>query len=405
MGRFPATPSSHEAAGHTDAIPGHCSRGVLRGQEPTINSTSVIRRCSRFIALNQLAIENAYRHQCFEGLADATKPGPGAFLCHTLSHAESDPGMFRMATVFNLEEHSSSGCSSRRFPMSRCGSGKLEIVLMVIQAPEISATRVLLSVASPRLLPAATAFIATAVGKGAEIQIVEPDALAELSIAAKHERPVMIVIAGYSSGDELPNGGIDPAWIALESPVPVMFLRGRVGDPVTCSTTKRILVPLDGSSRSAQVSPIAAGIARTTGVPVHLVMVIDPSRVLPPAYAYDPAPWDVIVGLRESAHWALRQAEEPLMREGICVESSLLYGPVNTVLQSAMAPGDMVIMRTRGIGMARRNAESVTRGVLATATGPVIIHPGSDHGDIVVDGYEACSWVEPLSRQPAMYRR
>ncbi len=197
---------------------------------------------------------------------------------------------------------------------------------MVIQAPEIPATRILLAVASPRHMPAMTAFVATAVGEGAEIQIVEPDALAELCVTARQERPDMIVIMGYSGGDELPDGRIDPAGIALESLVPVMVLRGTDGDPVTWSRTKRILVPLDGSSRSAQGLPLAAGIARTTGVPVHLVMVIDPSRVLPPAYAYDPDPWDVIAGLRESAHWALRQAEEPLMREGIPVESSLLYG-------------------------------------------------------------------------------
>jgi nucleotide-binding universal stress UspA family protein len=256
----------------------------------------------------------------------------------------------------------------------------------------------------PQILPAATAFVATTVGKGADLQVAEPDELAELSVTAQHERPAMIVIAGYSGGDELPDGRIDPAGIALESVVPVMVLQGTDGDPVTWSRTKRILVPLDGSSRSAQGLPLAAGIARTTGLPVHLVMVIDPSRVLPPAYAYDPDPWDVIAGLRESAHWALRQADEPLMREGIPVESSLLYGPVNTVLQSTLAPGDMVIMTTYGTGMAGRSANSVAKRVLAAATGPVIIHPGSDHGDIVVDGYRACSWLEPLSRQTAIYR-
>lgn len=260
---------------------------------------------------------------------------------------------------------------------------------MVIQAPEISATRILLSVASPQLLPAATAFVAITVGEGADIQIVEPDELAELSVAAQHERPAMIVIVGYPGDDAVCEAVLDTAGVALKTLVPVMFFPGVDGDPVSWSTTKRILVPLDGSSRSAQVLPIAAGIARTTGVPVHLVMVIDPSRVLPPAYAYDPDPWEVIAGLRESAHWALRQAEEPLMREGIPVESSLLYGPVSTVLQSTLTPGDMVIMKIRGTDMALRNANSVARRVLAAATGPVIIHPGSDHGDIVVDGYDA----------------
>ena len=276
---------------------------------------------------------------------------------------------------------------------------------MVIQAPEISATRILLSVASPRFLPAATAFAVTVVGEGAEIQIVEPGALAELPVTGRHQHPVMVVIVGDPNGGERPDGGVDLAVIALESPVPVMFLRGMDGDRVTHSTTKRILVPLDDSSRSLQVVPIAAGVARTTGMPVHLVTVIDPSRVLPPAYAYDPDPCEVVVRLRESARWALRQAEEPLVREGSPVESSLLYGPVNTVLQSAMAPGNTVIMTHRGAGMAPRKAGSVARGVLRAASGPVIIHPGSDQGDNVVDGYEACCWVEPLSRQPAMYPR
>lgn len=276
---------------------------------------------------------------------------------------------------------------------------------MTSQATEISTARIFVAAASSELLDATMAFVSSTAGDHADIEVVALEDLAALPSRVRFEDASMIVMAGYRHPDGSGETVNDPALIALDSPVPVMVLRAAEGELQPFPKMQRILVPLDGSSRSAQALPVATRIAHKTGLPVHLVMVIDPSRVLPPAYAYDPDAWDIITELRETAHWALRQAEEPLMREGVAVESSLLYGPVNAILQSTMEPEDIVVMTTHGTGMARRKIGSVAARVLATAPGPVVIHRGGDQGDIVVDGYEACSWVEPLSRRAGAFRR
>ena len=109
--------------------------------------------------------------------------------------------------------------------------------------------------------------------------------------------------------------------------------------------------------------------------------------------------------LRETAHWALKQAEGPLIRQGIEVQSDLMYGAINSTLESLMRPDDLVVMTTHGTGRARGKIGSVAARVLASAPCPVVIHRGSSEGDVVVDGYEACAWVEPLARQAAPAHR
>jgi nucleotide-binding universal stress UspA family protein len=162
---------------------------------------------------------------------------------------------------------------------------------------------------------------------------------------------------------------------------------------------RRLVVPLDGSARAAQALPFTLRLARRLQLPVQLVMVIDPTRILPPAYAYDPeAMDDALTDLRETAHWALKQAESLMEREGTTVESVLLYGPVMTCIQSALNDGDIVLMTTHGVGRGSAGRMgSVAERMLQTVTTPLVIMRGMAPGEVVVEGYVACPWVEPLS--------
>ena len=260
--------------------------------------------------------------------------------------------------------------------------------------------------ATPDTLLAPTLdFIRNITGVHADINVVKPKDVARIPTRAMEGQPQLIVLTQGVADDGMLLDELDSAEIAMNSPVPVMVLRASGEGGAVFPQFRRILVPLDGSARAAQALPLVTHIAKCAGLPVHLVMVIDPSRVIPPALAYDPEAWSIISELRETAHWALRQAEEPLMREGVKVESSLVYGPVNTCLQAEITPTDMVVMTTHGAGKARSKIGSVAARVLASAAGPVVIHRGSDQGDIVVDGYEACSWVEPLSLRTGVTRR
>jgi nucleotide-binding universal stress UspA family protein len=204
-----------------------------------------------------------------------------------------------------------------------------------------------------------------------------------------------------------PGGRLDPTCgaghLALNSPVPVMLLHSHERDVDTFPKVTRLLVLLDGSARAAQALPFTAKLARRLRLPVQFVMVIDPSRVLPPAYAYDPeAAGDVITDLRETAHWALKQAEQRLEREGIAVQSVLLYGPVMTCIQSTIEPGDMILMTTHGTGRAPAGKlGSIAERMVANVTTPLVIIRGKTERDVVGDAYVACPWVEPISRPAA----
>lgn len=253
---------------------------------------------------------------------------------------------------------------------------------------------VYLAVARDDQLPVMKQFVGGITGVNARFSTIHNGELDDLLAGEKREPAEMVVL---ERGDGISREDVSRA--ALESPVPVMVLPERRDDGFPEPT--RVLVPLDGSDRAAQALPLAKHIAMGAGLPVHFVMVIDPSRVIPPAFAYDPDAWTVVSELRETAHWALRQAEASLIRAGLEVESELLFGPINASIQEIMRPSDLVVMTTHGSGRKRSTLGSVAERVLASAEGPVLIIRATEPGDVVVDGYEACSWVEPLSRRTA----
>lgn len=272
-------------------------------------------------------------------------------------------------------------------------------------ATEYCPLQVTVSATSDALLEAALAFTKGLAGPDAGISIVPPDEVPKAISNAGKTPAELIVMAREYGGDGTGQGDLDAATVAMESPVPVMVLQSPAGERTAFPMVERILVPLDGSARSADALPLAAHIARGAGLPVLFVMVIDPSRVIPPAFAYDPDAWTIVTELQETAHWALKQAEAQMTREGVQVESSLVYGPVNACLQAAIQVTDLVVMTTQGSGKKTGKIGSVAARVLATAAGPVIVHRGHGQNVVVVDGYEACSWVEPLSRRSVMVRR
>jgi len=222
-------------------------------------------------------------------------------------------------------------------------------------------------------------------------------------VAARHAVDLILVVTRCHASETL-----DPACLAaqlaLDSPIPVMVVHVD-GDTMAMSRTPfaRLLVPLDSSARATQALPITSRLARRLGLPVRLVMVIDPSQILPPAYAYDPyAIVEMVAGLTQGAHWALRQAEQRLAREGIAVSSELLYGPVVSSLEAAIQPGDIMVMTTHGIDdVSRDRPASVAAQMVAGVPGPVVTMRGSPPDEVVVRGHGESVWHEPLTRPTA----
>lgn len=187
----------------------------------------------------------------------------------------------------------------------------------------------------------------------------------------------------------------------LSSHVPVLVIRQPEGNANGVAPFTRVVVPLDGSSVAGQAIPVASRIARRYNLPVKFVMVIDPARVIPPAYAYDPEAWGVIEELRLTAHWALGQAETTMKEEGIEVSSDLLLGSINASLMASIHEGDLVVMTTHGPGHDRtRYRNSVARRVLVSIPQPMLIMQADPQAEVVIDGYQACGWAEPLKAEP-----
>ncbi len=184
----------------------------------------------------------------------------------------------------------------------------------------------------------------------------------------------------------------------MTSQVPVMVLRQRTGQDQPPTSFSRIVVPLDGSSTAGQAVPIASRLAGISKLPVKFVMVIDPSRVIPPAYTYDPEAWGVIEELRLTAHWALGQAEAMMQRDGIESSSDLLLGSINASLMASIGEGDLVVMTTHGLDRHNlRYHDSVAMRVLCSIPQPILIMQAQPQQSVVVDGYQACGWAEPLA--------
>lgn len=227
-----------------------------------------------------------------------------------------------------------------------------------------------------------------------------PDSVDEIIGIAKARSVNLIVIATTCCAVGAIDHSCGAAALALDSPVPVMLLRTHGLADATPSQLTRVLVPLDGSVRAAQALPLAATLARRLDVPVQLIMVIDPARVLPPAYAYDPEAQDIVSDLRETAHWALKLAEQELEKKAVRVNSSLLYGPVATCIQSAIDPGDLLVMTTHGTGRAAvGKLGSMAAKMVALVTTPLVIIRGQPQEDVVA--VSACPWIEQVSRPGA----
>ena len=268
-----------------------------------------------------------------------------------------------------------------------------------MQQTDATTPRVFLATAAPSLAGPAEAYLRE-LAKNVNVVHVPYDRFHAIGDLAREANADLIALVMNADQDGYIDLETAFARYSLDSDIPVMVLRHRAGEEASFPSTSRIVVSLDGSTTAAQALPLATRLAYITGLPVRFVMVIDPSRVIPAAYAYDPEAWGVISDLRQTAHWALRQAEEQLRSEGIEVESDLLFGPVNACLRELLNERDMVVMTTHGSGRAtRRRVGSVARRLLASTPEPIVIMRAAVQGDVIVEGYEACSWVEPLGHR------
>jgi nucleotide-binding universal stress UspA family protein len=137
-------------------------------------------------------------------------------------------------------------------------------------------------------------------------------------------------------------------------------------------------VPLDGSPLAEQALPHAEALARLMGVPLHLVRVIDPTRLGTPAGTL--LHTDALVlelqfeDERIAAGDYLERIEQELRDRRLRVTVEYQRGPAAQKLLAVTRPGGLLVMATHGRGgMARWFLGSVAAAVVRQVSVPVLL--------------------------------
>lgn len=260
---------------------------------------------------------------------------------------------------------------------------------------ETEARRVIMCLERPELENFARRFCSETLPR-LEIKTRSIEQFIDLLNQPRDPEELLLLALGTESTGQLSTG---PTLIQrlMTSHVPVLVIREPQQPGLAPMTFNRVVVPLDGSTVAGQAVPIASRVAQMNDLPVKFVMVIDPERVIPPAYAHDPEAWGVIEELRITADWALSQAESRMKHDGVSAQSELLLGSTNASLMASIGEHDLVVMTTHGLN--RRNlryGDSVAMRVLANTHQPILIMQAEEEEPIVVECERVCSCAEPI---------
>lgn len=156
---------------------------------------------------------------------------------------------------------------------------------------------------------------------------------------------------------------------------------------------RRILVPLDGSTRAERAIPVAARLAHTSGGSVILVRVVSKSSGLWPFAAPQTIlAQQVIAADRAEAEQYLSAVSTSLELVGVPTESVVRFGPtVSTLLAVAdSSQADLIVLCSHShTGITRRIMGSVAEKLAREASVPVLVLredgpvPGETHPDVI----------------------
>jgi nucleotide-binding universal stress UspA family protein len=140
----------------------------------------------------------------------------------------------------------------------------------------------------------------------------------------------------------------------------------------------RIVVPLDGSELAEVALPHAEDLARTLQVPLHLVRVVDFTRLEqygPYGLAIEYAGMqEVLETENRTAREYLQQVEQRLSAGGLRVTSEFRQGSAARELVAVAQSDDLIVMATHGrSGVTRWFLGSVAEDVVRRAAAPVLI--------------------------------
>jgi nucleotide-binding universal stress UspA family protein len=228
---------------------------------------------------------------------------------------------------------------------------------------------------------------------GACVQVVvtDGDPAEEILRAASDLGLGLIVMAGEGRGTTGRFGlGSVADRVVRSSPIPVLVVReGEARTAAAPVPVRRIVVPLDGSDRSAQALTAAEDLAKRFGVPILLLTVVDVATSGPPALSRDVAYSqdlyrELFADLQLDAQQTLDRAGAQLARHGLRVVRQLLAGPTAATIMDATCTGDVIVITSRGRGGARRwPIGSVAEKLIHAGPVPVVLVPAGPEPEFV----------------------
>jgi nucleotide-binding universal stress UspA family protein len=167
--------------------------------------------------------------------------------------------------------------------------------------------------------------------------------------------------------------------VARTSHAPVLLVRHATEKHASnAHPIDRLVVPLDGSTRSERSLPTAIALARRLDVPILLVAVSEVERMATiygsalSAAAYAELATDAERELVDR----LNEVAERVRAQGATVSTRVLSGAVSAAIESVTVPGDLIVMTSHGRGGVRRwLLGSVSERLARTASVPVMLVP------------------------------
>lgn len=202
------------------------------------------------------------------------------------------------------------------------------------------------------------------------VQIVRGDPAREISTYARETGQDLVAMATHGrTGVQRWVRGSVAERVLRDCEVPLLLCNPTALEPDVDQPFRRILVPLDGSERSAEVVPIVERLARGHPSKVTLLRVEPLVLTEVPSPAVEGMVWDP-----RPLEASLAEHRERLVAAGATVDVRATYGVVAAEILQAAREADLLAMTTHGrTGLPRWWFGSVAEQVLRHAPCPVLV--------------------------------
>jgi nucleotide-binding universal stress UspA family protein len=237
-----------------------------------------------------------------------------------------------------------------------------------------------------------------------QVDVTYGDPIEQILHAVVEHRVDLIVMTSEGEGKNRHIGlGSTVRAVANRSPVPVFIVRNSApGTRNVCPPIRRVVAPLDCSDRSARALKVAGNLAKQLMVPIALVTALDlascGSAALAREAAYDQDLYrELFAEVEMDARRTLTRAGVELSQQGLAVTTQLRVGPVAETILSVTAPGDIVVMTSRGRGGGRQwPIGSVAEKLIERSPVPILLVPTTPEPEFVVSAVDDMSPRAPM---------